>query len=345
MIDDGTYYMRVVICDFVGSIRYQMETRTRLEEGLDNVIARCFESIAQTMNASGLSMSDISAIGIAHSGVTDSKRGIVLSFPRPGQMAEWRNLPLRDLMEKQFAVPCFLEDSVRMAALAEKHVGVATGLTDFVFVRIGMGIGACIYIDNEPYRGPGGNAGEFGHMTVDEDGPLCYCGNHGCLSVLASCSAILRGMADAIRQGVQSRVLEMAGNDLSQVSIEMIIDAARENDSLAFRILSDAAMHIGVALADVVNLLNPAVIVFGGPLFRPDAQFVLDAIHRVIKQRALEKAANEVQFLLSGLSGEAAAQGAAWFAAHESIETVYAAHNPGLSSGPESAAASEPAAS
>ena len=172
-----------------------------------------------------------------------------------------------------------------------------TGLADFVFVRIGMGIGACIYIDNEPYRGPGGNAGEFGHMTVVEDGPL---------SVTAAIMDAFRCWPRVAPFYAEwptpsdrecSLELEMAGNDLSQVSIEMIIDAARENDSLAFRILSDAAMHIGVALADVVNLLNPAVIVFGGPLFRPDAQFVLDAIHRVIKQRALEKAANEVQFL------------------------------------------------
>ena len=133
--------------------------------------------------------------------MVDSNQGVVLSFPRPGQMAEWRNVALREMVEARFKVPCVVEDSVRMAALAEKQVGVALDLSDFVYIRIGMGIGSCIFIDGEPYRGAGGSAGEFGHMTVDENGPLCYCGNNGCLSALASCSAIIQGVIQRYPQG------------------------------------------------------------------------------------------------------------------------------------------------
>ena len=220
-------------------------------------------------------------------------------------------------------MPCSVEDSVRMAALAEKQVGMALELSDFVYIRVGMGIGSCIFIDGEPYRGAGGSAGEFGHMTVDEDGPLCYCGNNGCLSALASCSAIIQGVVSAIRQGVHSRLQDAVENDLEQINIEMILQASEESDSLAYRALNDAAGHIGVALADVVNLLNPSVVIFSGPLFQGNTQLMVDSIQRIVKQRALEKAANEVQLKVSGLGAYAPALGAARYAAAIAIGRLY----------------------
>jgi predicted NBD/HSP70 family sugar kinase len=322
-VEIGTFFLRVVINDLAGNVCHKVETRTILSDGFSRVMERCFKTVDQAILDSGISKDAVAGIGIAHSGVVDSNQGIVLSFPRPGQMAEWRNVALRELVEEKYKVPCVVEDSVRMAALAEKQVGIAVELSDFVYIRIGMGIGACIFIEGEPYRGAGGSAGEFGHMTVDENGPLCYCGNNGCLSALASCSAIILAVASAIRKGVHSKIQEMVENDLDQINIEMILQAAVENDSLAFRVLNDAAVHIGVALADVVNLLNPSVVIFSGPLFQSNPQLMLESIQRVIRQRALEKAANEVQLIVSTLGADAPALGAARFAAARSIEKLY----------------------
>ena len=215
-VEIGTYFLRIVINDLAGNVSHKLETRTMLSDGFSRVMDRCFKSIDQAVNDCGIDKDAIAAIGIAHSGVVDSNQGTVLSFPRPGQMAEWRNVALREMVEARFNVPCIVEDSVRMAALAEKQVGGALELPDFVYIRIGMGIGSCIFIDGEPYRGAGGSAGEFGHMTVDENGPLCYCGNNGCLSALASCSAIIQGVSGAIRKGVHSRIQEMVENDLEK---------------------------------------------------------------------------------------------------------------------------------
>jgi predicted NBD/HSP70 family sugar kinase len=322
-VEIGTFFLRVVINDLAGNICHKVETRTILSDGFSRVMKRCFKTIDQAVSDSGINKDAIAGIGIAHSGVVDSNQGVVLSFPRPGQMAEWRNVALREMVEEKYKVSCVVEDSVRMAALAEKQVGIAVELSDFVYIRIGMGIGSCIFIDGEPYRGAGGSAGEFGHMTVDENGPLCYCGNNGCLSALASCSAIILAVAGAIRKGVHSKIQEMVENDLDQINIEMILQAAVENDSLAFRVLNDAAVHIGVALADVVNLLNPSVVIFSGPLFQSNSQLMLDSIQRVIRQRALEKAANEVQLIVSTLGADAPALGAARFAAARSIGKLY----------------------
>ena len=321
-LEIGTYFLRVVINDLAGNVCHKAETHTVLSEGFAAVMERCFKLIDESISNAGINKYSLVGIGIAHSGVVDSSRGLVLSFPRPGQMAEWRNVALRDLVEQRYNLPCVLEDSVRMAALAEKQTGIATNLTDFVYIRIGMGIGACIFMDGEPYRGAGGNAGEFGHMTVDEDGPLCFCGNNGCLSALASCTAIIQAVSSALAKGVQSRIHEVAEYQLERIHIEMILQAAMENDSLAFRVLHDAAVHIGVALADVVNLLNPSVVIFSGPLFQTHPQFMLDAIQRVIRQRAREKAANEVRLIVSSLGPDAPALGAARYIAARSILNI-----------------------
>lgn len=325
-LEIGTFLSRVVINDLAGNVCHQSETRTMLSEGMSRVMERVFNLIDDALHASGIGLNTVSGIGIAHSGVVDSARGVVLSFPRPGQMAEWRNAPLREIVEKRFKVPCLLEDSVRMAALAEKEVGTATQLNDFIYIRIGMGIGSCIFIDGQPYRGAGGSAGEFGHMTVDENGPLCFCGNNGCLSAVASCNAIIQAVSSALGKGVQSRIQQMAENDLDRIHIEMILQAAMENDSLAFRVLNDAAVHIGVALADVVNLLNPSVVIFSGPLFQTDSQLMLETIQRVIRQRALEKAANEINLIVSTLGPFAPALGAARFAAAQAIMKMHSIH-------------------
>ena len=321
-LEVGTFFLRVVINDLAGNVCYKTETRTLLSEGFAAVMERGFKLIDESISSTGISKDSLVGIGIAHSGVVDSNRGLVLSFPRPGQMAEWRNVALRDIVEQRYAVPCVLEDGVRMAALAEKQIGMAADLSDFVYIRIGMGIGACIFIDGEPYRGAGGSAGEFGHMTVDEDGPLCFCGNNGCLSALGSCNAIIQNVLSALGKGVQSRVHELADYQSDRINIEMILQAALENDSLAFRVLNDAATHIGVALADVVNLLNPPVVIFSGPLFQGGPQFMLEAIQRVIRQRALEKAANEVRLIVSELGPDASALGAARHVAARSILNI-----------------------
>jgi predicted NBD/HSP70 family sugar kinase len=226
------------------------------------------------------------------------------------------------MLEAEFGIPAILDDSTRMMAIAEKCFGIGQQIKDFVYISVGMGIGAGIFIDDKLYRGSGGGAGEFGHMTVDEDGPLCSCGNSGCLEVLASCTAIIQSVRTAIQKGVSSKINEWVKGDLDRISIEIIARAAKENDALGFRVLYDAVFHIGVALADVVNLLNPSTVVFGGPLFR-EAGGLLETLRTVIRQRALEKFANELQLKISTLGSEAGALGAARMVSEKVLLRLY----------------------
>lgn len=322
-VDLGSFFTRVVVTNIRGTLVYREEFETGMCDGRDLVLSRTLKEIHKAIDESGTTKTALKGIGMGHSGVIDVTKGLVLSFPRPGQMAEWKNVPLRDILEGEFGVPCLVEDSVRAIATAEKHFGLGAGLDDFIYVDVGMGIGAAIFIGGNLYRGPGGSAGEFGHMTVDEHGQLCCCGNYGCLETVASCASIIQSVKGAIEKGVDSRVRELAHGDLNRISIEMIGQAAMQNDSLSFRVLHEAVSHIAIALADVVNLLNPHVLIFGGALFRSAPELFLEPLKRTIKQRALEKSANEVELKISTLGSEAGALGAGRLISEIAVERLY----------------------
>ena len=324
-VDLGSFYLRIVITDINGNILNKFQTRTEMGQGRERVLERTFQSIRQVIEHSTVSPTAIKGIGIAHSGVIDSDAGLVLSYPRPGQMAEWKNVPLREIFHNEFQIPCLLEDSVRTTTTAEKCFGLGRDLNDFLYIDVGMGIGAGIFLDGKLYRGAGGRAGEFGHITVDENGPLCSCGNNGCMETVASCAAIIQAVRTAIEQGIDSKIRDLAAGDFDKISIELIAQAAAENDSLAFRVLQKAASYIAIGLADLVNLLNPRVMIFGGALFRSVPQLLADPLRRIIKQRSLEKSANEVQLQVSPLGSEAGALGASRLIAERLLDDLYSA--------------------
>jgi glucokinase-like ROK family protein len=321
-LDLGSFYLRVVVTDLSGNLVYKRQTETCLSEGRQRVVEKTFDAIHNAIRECGIPRKQIRGIGMGHSGIIDSATGVVVSFPRPGQMTEWKNVPLRQMLEEEFGMPSVLEDSVRAIASAEQCLGFGRNLDDFVYIDVGMGIGAGIILNGKLYEGPGGGAGEFGHMTVEENGPLCCCGNRGCLEATASCAAIINAARNAIEHGVDSKIRELVEADLKKISIEVIAEAAQENDSLAFRVLHEAVSHIGIALADLVNLLNPSVVIFGGPLFRT-APSLLDQLKGLIKQRALERSANLVQLRVSTLGSEAGALGAARVMSEIVVEALY----------------------
>jgi len=321
-VDLGSYYLRVIVTDIVGNVVLQSQTQTCLHEGREWVLSRTFSAIEQAIAECGIPIQNIRGIGVGHSGIVDATRGVVLSFPRPAQMTEWKNVPLQKMLQDRYAMRCVLEDSVAAIALAELRFGTGKQLSDFIYIDVGMGIGAGIILRGDLYRGPGGGAGEFGHLTVVDKGPLCCCGNSGCLETVASCAAIISTVNSAIQQGVDSKIRELAEEHLDRISIELIGEAARQNDSLAFRIFDRAVGYIGIALADVVNLLNPTVVIMGGPLFRA-APYLLDPLQRVMKQHALERCANQVQLRVSRLGSEGGAIGAASAVAHIVVEDLH----------------------
>lgn len=322
-IDMGSYYTRTVVTDINGTIADKHQIETGLPDGRVRVLRRVFECVDQAIVAAGVPRRSILGIGVGHSGVIDTEKGLVISYPRPGQMAEWKNVPLQNLFQEEFKVPCLLEDSARTMATAERCFGLGRDVDDFLFIEVGIGIGAAFFFGGKLYRGCGGSAGEFGHITVEENGPICSCGNIGCLESVASCAAIIQAVRKALEHGVDSKIQELSGGHLERISIEVIAQAASANDSLALRVLQDAATYIARGLADLVNLLNPGLIIFGGALFRAAPQLISDPLLRIVKQRSLEKSADEVRLKISPLGEEAGALGASRMIAGRVLEDLY----------------------
>ncbi len=222
------------------------------------------------------------AIGIIVRGPVMSKEGLSLFSPSAG----WRNVPLKFLVEKQFQLPVFVENDMRAMALGAYHYGPYRDIKNAVFLGVGGGIGSGIILNGELYRGLGDSAGEIGHTVVDVNGPLCSCGNYGCLEAMASESALVNITIKAINDGDRSLVSEMVKGNMDAIRPKHVYDAAEAGDPLAIRMLQHIANYIGMGAANIINTFNPQLVLIGGGIVKGRA-FIEETIMQVIKERAL----------------------------------------------------------
>lgn len=213
----------------------------------------------------------------------------------------WEGVDPRQAAEDVFEVPVSVENDANLGALAEHRQGVAHGHDSSVFVKISSGVGAGIIIDNELFHGSGGTAGELGHLTLDEQGPLCRCGSRGCLEAYVSVG----------------NILEMTDGHLPDADLDTVIAAAREGNVAAYRAFEDAGLHLGWGIASVVNLLNPEVVVVGGDMARA-GDLLLESTRIGLRRHALDTLA--VTPILPSELGERASLVGAVLLAAETVE-------------------------
>jgi predicted NBD/HSP70 family sugar kinase len=194
-------------------------------------------------------MDEVLALGIALPAPLYEKSGRIA---RSGIMRGWDGVPVAEVMERRLKRPVYVDNAANLAALAESRLGAARGKRNSVTLEIGDGIGAGLILNNQLFRGHNGAAGEFGHTTIIENGPLCRCGNRGCLEAVAGGPAILDSLPD----------------DLRTLKLSDVVLRAMAGDAACTRALADAGRHIGVAAANLCNLLDPERIVVGGELSR-----------------------------------------------------------------------------
>jgi len=253
---------------------------TKVAAGLVNATGRIFHAarvpMAASNAASGLASvtsaidavraaadpkAVISGIGICAPGPLDPQTGIVVNPPNlPG----WRDFPLADLVSQAYRLPVRVDNDGNAAALAESLWGAGRGYRNVFCATIGTGIGTGIVFDHRIYHGRTGAAAEGGHMTIDYRGPRCACGKLGCIEALASGPAIARRASEKIAAGQSSTILKQAGGHLDRITSEMVGRAYAEGDLLAKELLQETAMFFTVWLGNIVDLLEPDVIIVGG---------------------------------------------------------------------------------
>ncbi len=300
----GRANTRIVVIDLSGKVLHYKKLPTEIWKGEQHVFDLINRELEVALEADPL----VKGIGIAISGVIDRHSGNVLFWPKvPG----WTNVPLKRRIQANYPLPVIVEDSVRTMALAEKKFGQAKGWTNFVYVVVSMGIGAAIYIHDQIYLGSGDLAGELGHTTIDERGELCSCGNRGCLEVYASGWAIINRIKNGLQQGVHSSLAGTVGCQTDELSIEAIIEAARNRDQFAHTVLWEAGLHLGTGVATIVNLLNPEAIVLGGEVPRAARALILKPLFASLRSRTFHRSVRNLRVTVSRLGGEAGAVGAA----------------------------------
>jgi glucokinase len=224
-------------------------------------------------------------------------------------------------MQDRLGKRTFLINDADAAALGEFYFGAAKGVDDFIYVTLSTGIGGGIVIDGKIHTGAIGAAGEVGHMTIDDNGPICNCGNRGCWETLASGTALTREAKRRIEKGVKTSILEYAEGDLEKVTPETIHSAARKGDSLGKELIARTGYYVGVGLANLINIFNPELIVIGGGLSNI-GDMLLKPAFKVAGERAFREAFQAVRFASAGLGRNSGALGAAAFALQEMRKTL-----------------------
>lgn len=259
---------------------------------------------------------ELSRIGLVVSGLIDQANGVSVSFPR---FEEWNQVPIVSILSKHFGVPVNLASHVIGTTLAESIFGRFKETGSFLYVHLGPGLALGMVFDGIVYQGLKTTVGEFGHLTVDDNGPICYCGNYGCLETVASDWALVQQAQQAIGEGVQTHIPEHV-DDSGLITPMAIFQAAEMGDRLASNMIDKAGHSIGTVLAGIVNLLAPQAIVYGGSMVE-DGERLIKAIQHTIKRRALEALEKDIQADLGSFGLQAGVCGAVAIALHNHYST------------------------
>jgi glucokinase-like ROK family protein len=246
------------------------------------------------------------AVGIGVPGPVSFRDGVPVS---PPIMPGWDRFPVRELLTREHGCPAVVDNDVNIMAIGERHGGVAHSVDDFLFVKIGTGIGCGIYLSGEVYRGTDGCAGDIGHIQVDSHGPMCSCGNVGCLEALFSGAALAKEAAVAARSGSSPALAERLAAAGSVTALD-VAEGAIEGDVTCIRLIRDGGRRVGGVLAGLVSFANPSMIVIGGGLAQL-GHILLAEIRSVVYRRSLPLATGNLPVVLSELGPRAGVTGAA----------------------------------
>jgi glucokinase len=257
-VDLGGTNLRIAAVDDSGKLLEKLTTGTQVARGRDHVIAEMCTAIQQV--AARFREQKLLGIGIGVPGIIDMETGTLRQSPNlPG----WHDYPVRAEIERRLDTVVILENDANAAALGEKWLGAAREVESMLMLTLGTGIGGGLVLDGKIWRGMNGMAAELGHMTVDPEGPLCGCGNRGCVEQFASATAIKRMAVEAISSG-HAPELARAMKEDPEFSARIVFQMAAQGDAPAKKIFERAGRMLGMALADLINIFNMPMYVIGG---------------------------------------------------------------------------------
>jgi predicted NBD/HSP70 family sugar kinase len=290
-VDFGRTHVRIAVAALSHDVVAEREVPVRRGYPAAEGVTVARDVFHELLESIGATRADVTGLGVGIPGPIDSRSGLVGSG---SILPEWIGEPLQELVEGTFEMPAMLENDANLGALAERTWGAARGIDDLVYIKVSTGIGSGLVLGGRLYRGGSGTAGEIGHTTVNTMGPVCRCGNRGCLELEAAVPVILERLALS------------HGADLT---IDRVMDLLDAGDVPTSRVLEGAGQALGVAVAGLCNLLNPSMIVIGGDLARAHRP-LLDNVRDVLRRVAVPSAVEHVRLAVSELGNRAQVLGA-----------------------------------
>jgi len=278
---------------------------TNLTQGAEGLIRQLLSCTRKAIEQASSTGQIPLGIAVADPGLVDSEKGVTITS---SQMEFWNNIPLQKIFEEEFGVPFLLESNTRAITIAERMLGAGEKTDDMVYIDYRTGLGAGVVAGGSILRGSGESAGEFGHTHVIENGPACKCGSFGCLEAMTSAAALANKARKGVLEGGTSEVLSIAGKPES-ITGAHVLEAARRGDRMCSSVVEDMGNHLGLGIANLVNLFNPSVVVFGG-LLGLAGKSLLEQIFRIVKRQALPHATENLQFRFAKLGPQAGVLGA-----------------------------------
>ncbi|WP_100331298.1 ROK family glucokinase [Bacillus xiapuensis] len=305
-VDLGGTTIKMAFISLEGDILHGWEIDTdKREKGL-HIPAAIAASIDQKLEELEQTKNRLMGIGIGAPGPVNEKDGSIEGAINLG----WGKFPLQTILERETSLPAVVENDANIAAIGEMWKGAGGGARNLICVTLGTGVGGGIIVNGEIVHGVNGAAGEIGHITsVPKDGARCNCGKQGCLETVASATGITRLAQAELSSSDQPSLLR----DYDAITAKLVFDAANEGDELAKRVIHEVAFHLGLALANLANGLNPEKIVIGGGVSRA-GDSLLAPLKREVARFAFPRVAQGVEIVPAALGNNAGVIGAAWLA-------------------------------
>src|SRR5215216_1277108 len=302
-VDMGATHLSVALGDFSARILEEVEVAFRIADGPETCLNEADRILRELLEKRGLTSSNLSGIGVGVPGPVIAEEGLVMA---PPIMPGWDRFPIRATLEKQWKTAITLNNDAELGALGEWAYGAGRGEKNLAFIKVGSGIGAGLIINQQIYGGTTGSAGEIGHLTVDENGPLCTCGNHGCLEAFAGGHAIASQARKLVSSGKRTLLSE---KNIDSLDAQDVAEAARRGDLPAQEIVKRSGTYIGIAIAGLINLFNPSTVIIGGGVAQV-GDLLTGPIRQAVRERSLRASEHGVRITTAMLGRRSSLIGA-----------------------------------
>ena len=314
-VDIGATSIDLALANFKGEILERTAESADVRDAPEEVLDRINHLILTMLELQGAAAGDLVGLGLGVPGPVQFPSGLLIE---PPLMPAWDSFPIKDYLRKQFShVKPVVDNDVNIMAIGESRAGDAVGIDNFLYIKIGTGIGCGVMTRNGIYRGSDGTAGDVGHICVDYNGPICHCGNRGCLEAMAAGPAIA-SRGEAAAQAGESEILARKLKMKGSLTPEDIGRAAAGGDQAANRIICECGQMIGGVLAGLVNFYNPRAIFIGGGVSKI-GHTLLSTVRQATLKRATALSTRSLIIDYSKLGDDAGVHGAIWLA----IEHVF----------------------